>query len=251
MALTAGKCSGAAVQREIAEADCAQEFEPLGNLPANALGNEAFACAEGQVDGCRERAVQGQRGKVRNGEAAHLHGKRLRAQTPPATGRAGRGGHEVHHVFAIALAARLGDGIAQIGQDAVETCAGRFALGRTIDKDVLLLGRQVLEGDRQIDLVAIGCELDEFEEILRGRARAQSAVEQRLVPVCDDFGWVEIVERAQTVTFRAGAKGGVEAEAARLQLGHVEAAVRAGHRRGEELFVATGENHQHQTIGKL
>ncbi len=85
-------------------------------------------------------------------------------------------------------------------------------------------------------LVAVGGEVDELEQILRCGAGSQAAVEQGLGPVGDDFGGVEIVERAEAVALRTGAEGGVEAEAARFELGDVEAAVGAGHGGREELF---------------
>jgi hypothetical protein len=61
---------------------------------------------------------------------------------------------------------------------------------------VLLLGRQILEGSFEVDFVALGGKVDEFEEILRGRAGPQAAIEQGLRPVVDDFGGVEVLERS-------------------------------------------------------
>ncbi len=49
----------------------------------------------------------------------------------------------------------------------------------------------------------------------------------------------------------AGAEGGVEGEAARLELGHVEAAIGAGHRRGKQLLVAVVERDEDQAVGQL
>ena len=57
---------------------------------------------------------------------------------------------------------------------------GRFAFGRTVDEDVLLLGRQIFEWKLEVDLVALGGEMDELEQILRGGAGAEAAVEQGL-----------------------------------------------------------------------
>ncbi len=100
-------------------------------------------------------------------------------------------------------------------------------------------------------LVAVGGQLDELEQVLRGGAGTQAAIEQGLGPVGDDLGGVQIVERAQAVALRAGAEGGVEAEAARLQFGHVEAAVGAGHGGGEQLLLGPGYSHQRQAVGQL
>ena len=86
------------------------------------------------------------------------------------------------------------------------------------------------EGLLEVDLVLFGGELDEAEQILRGRAGAHGAVEQGLGPVGDGLGGVEVVDAAEAVALGAGAVGGVEGEAAGLELGHVDAAVGAGHR---------------------
>ena len=53
------------------------------------------------------------------------------------------------------------------------------------------------------------------------------------------------------MTLGAGAEGGVEAEAARLEFGDVEAAVGAGHGGGEELFFAAGDGDEDEAVGEL
>ena len=114
-------------------------------------------------------------------------------------------------------------------------CAELRSCG-AVEQDVLLLLRQIFEGLLQVYLVALGGEVDELEQILRGGAGAECAVEQRLRPVGDDLVGIEVVDAAEAVALRAGAVGGVEGEAAWLQLGHVEAAIGAGHGGGEKLF---------------
>ena len=109
LALAAGERGGVAVEREIVEADGAEEFEALDDLAADALGDQRLALGEVEVDGRRERAVERQGGEVGDGEAADLDGQRLRAQALAAADGAGRGRHEAHHVLAIAVAARLFD----------------------------------------------------------------------------------------------------------------------------------------------
>ena len=179
--------------------------------------------------------LSGKRGEVGDGEAVDFDRERFRAQALAAAGGAGRRRHEVHHVLAIAVAARLVDGVAQVAEDAVKAGARRFALGRPVDQDVLLLGRQIFERLLQVDVVAVGGEVDEPEQVLRCGARAEAAVEQGLGPVGDDLGGIEIVERAEAVALGTGAEGGVEAEAARLEFGNVEAAIGAGHGGREHL----------------
>ena len=225
----AGERGGIALQREVAEPHRAEKFEALHNLAPDALGDKGFARREAEVDGRRERPIQRQRGEVGDGKAADFDGEGLGTQALAPANRAGRRGHVAHHVFAIAVAARFLDGVAQVGENPMEAGARRFALGRSINQNVLLFGRKIFKGKLEVDLVAVRGQLDQFEEVLRGRPRPQSAIQQRLVPVGDDFGGVEVVQGAQAVALRAGAEGGVEAEAARLQPGHVEAAVGAGH----------------------
>ena len=133
----------------------------------------------------------------------------------------------------------------------MEAGAGSFAFGRTVDEDVLLLGRQVFEGFLQIDVVAFGGKIDEPEQVLRGGAGTKAAVEQRLGPVGDDLGGVEIVERAEAVAFGAGTEGGIEAEAARFELRDVEAAVGAGHGGRKDLLFAVCESDEDQAVGEL
>jgi hypothetical protein len=46
----ARKRCGIAIEREVIQSDGAQEFEPLGNLAANAFGNQRLALSELQID---------------------------------------------------------------------------------------------------------------------------------------------------------------------------------------------------------
>ena len=49
----------------------------------------------------------------------------------------------------------------------------------------------------------------------------------------------------------AGAVGGVEGKAARLELGHVQAAIGAGHAGREQLLFTSGDGHQREAVGEL
>ena len=155
LAFAAGERGGIAVERKVVEADGAEEFEALDDFAADALGDQCFARGEVELDGRRERAIERQSGEVGDGEAADLDGERLGAQALAAADRAGRGGHEAHHVLAIAVAASFVDGVAQVAEDAVEAGARRFALGWPVDQDVLLLGRQILEGLLEVDACSV------------------------------------------------------------------------------------------------
>ena len=124
LAFAAGERGGIAVEREVVEADGAEEFEALDDFAADALGDQRLARGEAEVDGGRERAIERQGGEVGDGEAADFDRQRLRAQALAAADGAGRGGHEAHHVLAIAVAAGLFNGVAQEGRGCRESrCA--------------------------------------------------------------------------------------------------------------------------------
>ena len=173
LAFAAGERGGVAVEREVIEADGAQEFKALGNFAANALGDQRFALSELKIDGGRKRAVERQGSEVGDGEAANFDCERFGAQALAAANGAGSGRHETHHVLAIALAARFFHVVAQVGEDAVKAGARRFAFGRAVDEDVLLLRRQIFERRLEIDLVAVGGELDELESGIARRSRGR------------------------------------------------------------------------------
>jgi hypothetical protein len=65
-------------------------------------------------------------------------------------------------------------------ENAVKAGARGFALGRTVDQDVLLLGGQIFKRQLEVDLVAVRGQMDELEQVLRRGAGAEAAVEQRL-----------------------------------------------------------------------
>jgi hypothetical protein len=62
----------------------------------------------------------------------------------------------------------------------VEAGARSFALGRAVNQDVLLARRQILEWYCEVDIVAVRGQVDELEQVLRGGAGAERAIEQRL-----------------------------------------------------------------------
>ena len=250
LTLAAGERGGVAVQRKISQSDGAEELQPLGDLAADALGHQRLACREAEVDGRRQSAIQRQGSEVGDGQAADLHSQRLRAQAFAAADRAGRGGHVAHHRLAIGIAARLFNAVAQKRKNSVKAGARGLVLGWAVYQQVLLAWGQLLERRLEVDLVANSREVDELEQILRCGTRAET-VQQRLRPVGDDLGGIEIVKRTEAVALRTGTKGGVEAEAARLQFGHVEAAVGTGHRRREQLLFPAGDGHQRQSVCQL
>ena len=127
--------------------------------------------------------------------------------------------------------------------------AGRFALGWSVDEDVLVFDWKVFKRELQVDFVAVSGKMNELEQVLRGGTGPESSIEEWFGPVGDDLCRIEVVKRAETMTLRAGAKGGVEAETARLELGDVETAVGTGHGGGEKLFFAAGDGDEGQSVG--
>ena len=119
----------------------------------------------------------------------------------------------------------------------MEAGASCLAARRPIEKEVLLLRGELLEGHLDVDLVLFGREFDEPQQIGRAGAGPHRAVEQRLRPVGDGACGVEVVDAAEAVALGAGAVVGVEGEAAWLEARHVDAAVGARHRRGVERLV--------------
>ena len=74
----------------------------------------------------------------------------------------------------------------------MEAGARGFVLGRAVDQDVLLARRQVFEREFEVDLVAVGGQVDELEKVLRRGTGTEAAIQQGLGPVGDDFGRVQV-----------------------------------------------------------
>ena len=81
----------------------------------------------------------------------------------------------------------------------------------------------------EVNLIAVCGQVNQFEQVLRCGAWTEASIEQRLRPIVDDLGRVEIVERAQAVAFRTCAERRVETEASRFKPGHIESTVRTCH----------------------
>ncbi len=99
---------------------------------------------------------------------------------------------------------------------------------------------ELLERLAQIDLVALRGQLQQAGKILRSGSRAEGAIGQRLGPIGDHFGRIEVVDAAQAMALRACAISAIEGKASRLQLGDVEAAVGASHGGGIKLLLFAG-----------
>ena len=174
-------------------------------------------------------------------------GRRRRPLQTRAEGR----GHVLHHVLAVALGFGVFEVAAEVVEDAVEAGAAGFGAGRAVEEEVLLLGGEVGEGLLEVDLVLFGGKLDEAQQVGGAGAGAHGSVEQRLGPVGDGLGGVEVVDAAEAVALGAGAVVGVEGEAARFEPGDVDAAVGAGHGRGVEGFVHAVDGDEDEALGHL
>ena len=125
------------------------------------------------------------------------------------------------------------------------------AHGFAVEQQVLNLLGKFLEGRGEIEAVRLGHQPQTVNQILRRRAWAQAAIEQRLRPIDDDFGGIEIVAAAESVAFRAGSIGAVERERARLKLRNADAAIGAGEQRGIKRFLAVHDRDQNQPTAQL
>ncbi len=116
-----------------------------------------------------------------------------------------------------------------------------------------VLGAAGVLFERQVgvEAVVLGGELEGALEVGGAAAGAEAALEEGLRPVGDHLGGVELVAGAEAVAGGAGAVGGVEREAAGLELGHVDAAVGAGQAVGVEALGAVDDGDGDQAAGEL
>ncbi len=282
LALAAGERGRRAAQRQVAQPHRVQKLKPLNHLALQSIGYEPVPAGEVHGARRRQRPLQREPSEVGDGHITSrvgalrrlgvifllVHGRvqgcrghgqrhrqRLRTEPRAMAGGALGGRHKAHHVLAIGLGLRLLHVVAQVAEDAMKAEPGTFGAGRPVQQQILMLLRQILERLLQIDLELFSCKLYRPQEILRGRARPKRPIQQRLGPVRDHTGGVEIEDGAQAVAGRAGAIRGVERERSRLQLGHIDPAVRAGHGGGKQRFgvLAAGglQAHQDQSAAEL
>ena len=281
LAFAAGEGSGGAGEGEVAEADGVEEFEAFDDFALEAVGDEAVTAGESEGAGGGEGALEGEAGEVGDGDVVASAGRldgfgvvlvfvdgRVKAggghgegdgegfgaETGAVAAGALGGGHEAHHVLAIALGFGLFHVVAEVAEDAVKAEPGAFAARWAVEEKILLRFGEIFEGLFNVDLELFGCKLDCPQEILGGGAGPETPVKQGFGPVGDHFSRVEVVDGAEAVALGAGAVGGVEAEGAGFEFGDVDAAVGAGHGRGEEglgVFAAGGlEAHEDEAVGE-
>ena len=104
----------------------------------------------------------------------------------------------------------------------------RSAIGRVpVQNQILRLARQLFEWRIEIESVRQGCQPQRALQICRARGGAKPPFEQRLRPIDNHLRRIEIVFRAETVAFRAGAVRRIETERTRLKLRNRNSTIRA------------------------
>ena len=195
-------------------------------------------------------ARHGQRGEIGNRHAVDLHRQTLRTQPVAVADRTLGRRHVVEQVFAVVVGTGRFEILLEMAENSEET--GLAAARRlAIEQKVLNLVGKFFERRRQIDAVRFGHQLQSVRQVLRRRARTQAAIEQRLRPIHNDFGGIEIVAAAQAVTLRTRAVRTVERKRARLQLRNADAAIGTGQARGIQRLFTVHDRDQNQAAAQL
>ena len=116
---------------------------------------------------------------------------------------------------------------------------------------VLRFARKLFEGRIQIELVGRRGQAHGALQVCGTGAGAKAAFEKRLGPIHDHFRGIEIVFRAEAVTFGARAVGRIEAEGARLELRNGNAAVGAREFFGIDVLLAADDDDGDEAAGEL
>ena len=90
-----------------------------------------------------------------------------------------------------------------------------------------------------------------MNQVLRGRTWSQSALEQRLRPVADDFRRIEVILAAQSVAFRTRAVHAIERKRPWLQYRNVDAALRTRQFGRVQPFLSVYHRYLHQAVSQL
>lgn len=266
--LAAGEGLGAAGQAQVVEADVDQETEPLDDLFEDLLGD--LGALAGQVHPFEEgqRIADGLLGDGRQVAIIHEDVARLFPQPAAATAGTGLVGDVLGQLFPHRVGFCLPVAALHVVEDPLERVlahhhvaavvhVAELDLGTTgTSQDHLLdLGRQILPGRLQIELVVFGQGFQHLEVIEAALVPAtDGAAGQALARIVDQLGGVEVLLHPQAIAGGAGAGRVVEGEDARLQLRHGVAALGAGEVRGEghgrDAFLPVHGHHQHDAAGE-
>ena len=172
-----------------------------------------------------------ERREVRNGEPGDFHRQAFRTQPPLVASRAGDGRHVLREPLAVAVRARFFEAAFEKWHDALKI---QLLVGASVSRDCRAESGSALCAKsyrtacrdrirkRRRRFAACAARKSEPE------AGPKAAFEERLGPIHDHLGRIEIVFRAEPVAFRACAVGRIEAERARLELRNGNAAIGAG-----------------------
>src|SRR3569623_1143982 len=242
--LAAGARAGAAVEREVVEADVEQDRQPVLDLLQD-LARDLEARA-GELHRRDElvRVLHGHPGDLGDRTLVDVHRARLRAQARAFADRARDGPEELLVVLLRAIARRLAVAALELRQDALEPhrpLAGRvpaFPLDvhpfvtRAVHQHVALLLAELVPRLVEIDLERLRERVDDVRgpaAVLRDRLapHRDRALADRPRRIGDDEIRIRGEPLAEPVALDAHAERRVEREALRRQLGEADAALRA------------------------
>ncbi len=216
----------------------------------DAPGDDFFAPAEfdfsGNFQGSRDR----QTCEVGDRHPVDFHGQALGTQALAVAGRTFGRGHEINQPVAIACGGRFFHAILQVADNASETSFAAFA-GFPVKQQVLNFLRKFLKWSVEIDAVRGSRDLQHVLQILRTGTWPQATIQQRLGPVDDDLGGIEVILAAQAMAFGTSAIGAVEGKRTRLELRDVDAAIGTGEARGVQGLVASDHRNLHEPARQL
>ncbi len=202
------------VQRQVVQADVAEEAQPLDDLAQHLVGNRGVLLAK------RERAEEllrladrHRRGAV-DGLARHAHVARLAAQPRAAAVRA-------RQVAAIAAQEHADVHLVLLALEPREEPAdARVVAAVALDDDAALLVGEILPGRVEPDVQPLGVALErgQLRAVVRLGPRLDRAAANRLGLVGHHQVEVELDDVAEAVAGRARAKRVVEREQPRLRV---------------------------------
>ena len=228
-------------QREVAHADVGQKAQPFSDLLDHPAADEALGVGHGQRLQKDERLADAHESELGDVALADRDREAGRLET----GAVALLARALAHVLLDLLADEVGFGLGvappQVGEDAVElglvvppaplvvAVAHVDAVGRALEEQVALLGRQLAPRGVGVDVVTLDDGLEGLLHPARRQAeRQQGALADGERVVGHHEIGVDLLRGAEPVAGGAGAVGVVEREDARLDLGHGDAAVQAG-----------------------
>ena len=225
--LAAGQGAGAAVQRQVVEADVDQEPQPGVDLLEHPLGDHLLPVVE--LDGGQQLGALADRQVADLGDALAGDGDRQHLGLEP--GAAADRARHVAHVALVLVARPVALGVAVPALDPLHHALEAGVVGAlaavlvaVADVDLVLgavqdrllrAGRQLPPRGVDAELLGLGQRLQQAQEVLQGRAAGPGldrALAEAALLVRDDQLRVDLLLGAQAGALRAGAVGRVEGE---------------------------------------